>query len=44
MYTFEIIDGDIAFKVYDPEGKEICDVYSREEAEAVVSHLNRGNY
>lgn len=43
MYTYEETHDDVEtfHSIYGPDGEHICDVDSKEQAEALLSHLNR---
>jgi hypothetical protein len=42
MYTTEPVDGSSGYwEILDPDGNQICDVFGEDNANALLSHLNR---
>ncbi len=44
MYRKELNEHMKQWKILDPEGDYICQVETEEEADGLLSHLNRNSY
>ena len=42
-YELDAVDGN-EWNIYDPNKNYICSVYSKQEAEKLLSHLNKQNF